>query len=47
MIQNAQDSAKAAKTRIWANYTGEEDKVNYRVAFVILNLEFKNWYLIT
>jgi len=26
MIQNAQDSAKAAKSRIWANYTGEEDK---------------------
>jgi len=28
MIKNAEDSAKGAKRRMWANYTGEEDQVS-------------------
>ena len=27
-IRNAEDNAKNAKRKIWANYTGEEDKVS-------------------
>jgi len=28
MIKNAEDSAKSAKTRMWANYTGEEEQIS-------------------
>ena len=34
MIKNAEDSAKSAKTRMWANYTGEEEQVISMVVLV-------------
>ena len=41
-IKNAEDSAKAAKIRIWSNYSGEEELVSlmtqiFRPALICLN----------
>ncbi len=38
MIQNALDISKAAKKRIWTNYTGEEEKVSFREQYY-----FESW----
>lgn len=37
-IRNAEDNAKNAKRKIWANYTGEEDKVRLHFSMFLRSL---------